>query len=324
MAFNFKSEYLDYFPGLEIRKWKNEKIGKFSYERITPQHPFKCSFDDTCKKKHIELKLNKGKREIYMEGGISIEFKNHTLEKVNKQDDIGLGFIVSLLTLRCAPKINNPDDIYNQYYDMVYKCRGAQSDNMFKNEFLIKENEYYLHTKESLFPFFNNDECEYIKNCTREFFEYARKQGCVGEFVEDVREDVINTEEIKDEVDVKLDKVNRIISSLNQQWSLSNGVFVPYDKIEINIIYGTIFEFIKNGKSEVKYKIDRNDKAAQHRSFALKYCTKILYPNSDEPKEWWNVLAELFNIKINSLRKNIQNASPERDYQETIESIFRD
>lgn len=296
----------------KVGKWYNNKIGHFEYcTANVGNEKYRCWFKEmfiTC--------CSTMDKHLYW----------HSIEQQDTEDK-GRGFIVGFLIIRCYydVKIDNITDVCKFYYNKIRNCNYSLfDDDDFHEQLLKDENEHYLYTKEKLFPFFDEEAREILTKFTRNFFKYAQKQGCIGEFVEDVREDVINTEEIKDEVNVKLDKVNRIISSLNQQWSLSNGVFVPYDKIEINIIYGTIFEFIKNGKSEVKYKIDRNDKAAQHRSFALKYCTKILYPNSDEPKEWWNVLAELFNIKINSLRKNIQNASPERDYQEAIESIFRD
>lgn len=323
MAFNFKSEYLNVFSTLEIKRWKNGKIGKFSCENITPQHPFKCSFKEACKKEYIEFKLSKENRKVYMNSGVSIEFENHTLEKVNKNNDIGLGFIVSLLTLRCWPKINNPDDIYKQYYDMAYMHRGAQSDKMFKNDFLSQENDYYLYTKDKLFSFFDDEGSEYIKNRTREFFEYAREQGCVGEFVEDVKNEVVNNV-VVDEMDIKLEKVNRIINLLNKEWTIGVKKHIPFNLIDTGIIYNSIVEFIKNDKLEIRYTIDTNKKSSQHRNFALKYCTKILFSTDENNENWRIFLSKLFNIQLNSIKKSIREANPEMDFQKAVEDIFKD
>lgn len=316
MAFNFKnksfkSEYLDFFPSLEVKTWKNEKIGKFSSENITPQRPFKCSFKEACKKGSIEFKLGKEKRIVYMDNGVSIEFESHTLEEVNENDDIGLGFIVALLNMRCWPKVNNPNDIYIQYYDMCLKYRGSQSDKMFKNDFLVKENEYYLYTKEKLFPFFNEEECEYIKNRTREFFEYAREQGCVGEFVED---DVYK-------IDERLIKVDKILSTYKYEDKI--------DDYNIELIKDAIQHFIYDNRIEIGVDIAKLKKGENidFTYYLMTSCFFAIYSenyNSADRERWCRLCGALFDKTQKTWNAHWNdNSKISREFMRKIESYYK-
>ena len=149
-------------------------------------------------------------------------------------------------------------------------------DDDFHEQLLKDENEHYLYTKERLFPFFDEEAREILIKFTRKFFKYAREQGCVGEFVEDVKNEVVNNV-VVDEMDIKLEKVNRIINLLNKEWTIGVKKHIPFNLIDTGIIYSSIVEFIKNDKLEIRYTIDTNKKSSQHRNFALKYCTKILF-----------------------------------------------
>ena len=319
----------------EVGRWFNDKIGYFKLYSISNKEKiYRCHFNEmfiTC--------CSTMDKHLYW----------HPIENQDTEDK-GRGFIIGFLHLHRQDNLptflkrnlidlyekhnyplNNLDleiktiiDVYKYYYKNVrIYSYNLLDDDDFHEQLLKDENEHYLYMKERLFPFFDEEAREILIKFTRKFFKYAREQGCVGEFVEDVKNEVVNNV-VVDEMDIKLEKVNRIINLLNKEWTIGVKKHIPFNLIDTGIIYSSIVEFIKNDKLEIRYTIDTNKKSSQHRNFALKYCTKILFSTDENNENWWIFLSKLFNIQLNSIKKSIREANPEMDFQKAVEDIFKD
>ena len=306
-----ENEYINNFLCLEpflrgsistnkVGKWSNDKIGKFEYcTANVGGEKYRCWFN--------EMIISQ------------VDNKNlhwHSVKNQNPEDK-GRGFIVGFLIIRCHQdvKIDNITDVYKFYYNKIRNCNyNLLDDDDFHEQLLKDENEHYLYTKERLFPFFDEEAREILTKFTRNFFKYAQKQGCVGEFVEDIKEKKI-----------ELPEWYKTINSIFYLFT-SNGYI---DEKYITIIGDTILDYTLNYKIRYKYdEIVRMTKGTnfQYAYYMMSTCYNVIYPeieNKENRLNWCIMCARLFDKKEETWYKHWNdNSEVDGNFQKKIRVIL--
>jgi hypothetical protein len=264
----------------------------------------------------------------------------HPIENQDTEDK-GRGFIIGFLHLHCQDNLptflkrnlidlyekhnyplNNLDleiktiiDVYKYYYKNVrIYSYNLLDDDDFHEQLLKDENEHYLYTKERLFPFFDEEAREILTKFTRNFFKYAQKQGCVGEFVEDIKEKKI-----------ELPEWYKTINSIFYLFT-SNGYI---DEKYITIIGDTILDYTLNYKIRYKYdEIVRMTKGTnfQYAYYMMSTCYNVIYPeieNKENRLNWCIMCARLFDKKEETWYKHWNdNSEVDGNFQKKIRVIL--
>lgn len=272
-------------------RWENGKIGKFTYDTIIPNIPFECRFEE-------------------MDSEMKTYIIKSSIERANSEI-LGRGFIISLLVMRLWPEVDRATTLFRHYYQKSISANANLTDKQFNNQFLQKENEYYLYTKKKLFPFFNDEACEKITDYTREFFEYAREQGCVGEFVED---DVYK-------VDERLIKVDKILSAYKYEDKI--------DDYNIKLIKDAIQHFTYDNRIEIGIDIVKLKKGEniEFTYYLMTSCFFAIYSesyNSSDRERWCRLCGALFDKGQKTWNSHWNdNSKISREFMRKIESYYK-
>ncbi|MBQ8721098.1 MAG: hypothetical protein IJY67_02990 [Paludibacteraceae bacterium] len=305
-----------------LTTWNNGKYGVFTtIEANKKGEIYRCKFD--------EFSYN------YNEKDNVIEYKR-LLEQ--NEEDMGRGFVVGFLKIRnmnngpeilkkgliefyeehnipCEDlkvKIDTIDDVFKRYYEKVRVCNYQLfPEKDFKKVLLKDENEYFLYTKERLFPFFEEDGRRLLTIFTRGFFDYARKQGCVGEFVED---DVYK-------VDERLIKVDKILSAYKYEDKI--------DDYNIELIKDAIQHFIYDNRIEIGVDIAKLKKGENidFTYYLMTSCFFAIYSenyNSADRERWCRLCGALFDKTQKTWNAHWNdNSKISREFMRKIESYYK-
>ena len=240
----------------------------------------------------------------------------HPIEQQDTEDK-GRGFIVGFLIIRCHSdvKIDNITDVCKFYYNKIRNCNySLLDDDDFHEQLLKDENEHYLYTKERLFPFFDEEAREILTKFTRNFFKYAQKQGCIGEFVEDIKTE----KTMLPEWSKKTDSIFSLFTDNNY-----------IDEKYITIIKDTILDYALNYKIKYKYdEIVRMSKGAnfQYAYYMMSACYNVIYSEIENKENRWNwciMCARMFNKKENTWYKHWNdNSEVDGNFQKKIRAIL--
>ena len=222
------------------------------------------------------------------------------------------------------------DDVFKRYYEKVRVCNYQLfPEKDFQKVLLEKENEYFVYTKERLFPFFEEDGRRLLTIFTRGFFEYARKQGCIGEFVENIEQNN-QLKTTNNNIDTRLNKVHKILDLLCIECKIKGKTnsFIPYSKAKINYLKAYLEDYLNDKKIEDYSPITTDDAAADYRNYAMESCFNVLYPTSEEQnknkQKWQKMFCLIFNLSSDTWRKGRSRKPSDNAFIEAVDGIVYD